>query len=186
MKFTEFETERLLFRKFRKSDFPVVYDWLGSIENMKYRKAPLSEAETYSYLDWAISSADAEECTDFEFAAVLKETGALIGSASLLRLTSEPELGWTLHRNYWRQGLGTQMGKALLDFGFGTLGLYRIIAGCNANNTASYRIMEKIGMRREAHFIKAQRGNIGLNFQWCDRYQYAILKEEWLSSQFIG
>ncbi|NLO48781.1 MAG: GNAT family N-acetyltransferase [Clostridiales bacterium] len=76
------------------------------------------------------------------------------------------------------------MGQTLLDFGFGTLGLYRIIAGCNANNIASYRIMEKIGMRREAHFIKAQRSNIGLGFQWCDRYQYAILKEEWPSSCF--
>ncbi|NLO48782.1 MAG: GNAT family N-acetyltransferase [Clostridiales bacterium] len=100
MTFTALENERLLFRKFRESDFPVVYDWLGNIENMKYRKAVLSEAETHSYLDWAISSADAEECTDFEFATVLKETGALIGSASLIRLATEPELGWTLHRNY--------------------------------------------------------------------------------------
>lgn len=185
MKFIELETERLLLRKLRMSDYPIVYEWLGNSENMKYRKSTLSEEEAHKYLDWAISSADEEECTNFEFAAVLKETGALIGVASLFRIDTEPELGWTIHRNYWRQGFGTEMGKALLNFGFGTLDLRRIIAGCNAKNTASYRIMEKIGMRREAHFIKAQRGNSILNEEWCDRFQYAILREEWQESSIL-
>ncbi len=180
MIFTELETERLILRKFHESDFPIVYDWLGNSENMKYRMGEArSEDETHKYLNWAISSADSDECTDFEFAAVLKETGELIGATSLFRLTDEPELGWTVHRKYWCQGFGTEMGKALLNFGFETLSLRRIIAGCNAENRASYRIMEKIGMRREAHFIKAQRGNSALNYEWCDRFQYAILKEEW-------
>lgn len=180
MVFIELETERLMFRKFSESDFPVVYDWLGNSENMKYRKGEArSKEETNKYLDWAISSAEADECIDFEFAVVLKETGELIGAASLFRITEEPELGWTVHRKYWRQGFGIEIGKALLKFGFGTLGLWRIIAGCNARNHASYRIMERIGMRKEAYFVKAQRGNSALNYEWCDRFQYAILKEEW-------
>lgn len=82
-------------------------------------------------------------------------------------------------------GYGTEMGKALLNFAFGTIGLRRIIAGCNAENIASYRIMEKIGMRREAHFIKAQHGNKELNVDWCDRFQYAILREEWQNSSIF-
>ncbi|MDF2545033.1 MAG: GCN5-related N-acetyltransferase, partial [Herbinix sp.] len=179
MNFTEFETERFLFRKLRESDFPIVYDWLGNSENMKFRKSTLSEEETHKYLDWAISSANEEECKNFEFATIIKETGALIGVASIFNLDIEPELGWTIHRNYWRHGYGTEMGKELLNFAFGTLSLRRIIAGCNANNIASYRIMEKIGMRREAHFIKSQRRNNELNAEWCDRFQYAILWEEW-------
>jgi RimJ/RimL family protein N-acetyltransferase len=180
MVFIELETERLMFRKFSESDFLVVYDWLGNSENMKYRKGEArSKEETNKYLDWAISSAEADECIDFEFAVVLKETGELIGAASLFSIVEEPELGWTIHRKYWRQGFGIEIGKALLKFGFGTLGLRRIIAGCNARNHASYRIMERIGMRKEAHFVKAQRGNSALNYEWCDRFQYAILKEEW-------
>ena len=43
----------------------------------------------------------------------------------------------------------------------------------------SYGIMEKIGMRREAHYVKNYRGNSALNYEWCDKYQYAILREEW-------
>jgi RimJ/RimL family protein N-acetyltransferase len=116
---------------------------------------------------------------NFEYAAVLKETGELIGAASLFNLAGEPELGWTVHRKYWRQGFGTEMGKTLLDFGFGVLGLRRIIASCNSWNLASYRIMEKIGMRQEAHFVKAQLGNSVLNHEWCDRLQYAMLRDEW-------
>lgn len=179
MRFTELETERLLLRKLYESDFPIVYDWLGNNENMKYRKKTLSKEEAHKYLEWAISSADEEECKNFEFAAVIKETGALIGVASLFGLDDESELGWTIHRNYWRQGFGTEMAKALLNFGFGTLGLRRIIAGCNAKNTASYLIMERIGMRREAQFIKVQRENSAPNGEWCDRFQYAILYDEW-------
>lgn len=182
MRFTELETERLVLRKLCENDFLIVYDWLGNSENMKYRKKTLSEEEAHKYLEWAISSADEEECRNFEFAAVLKETGTLIGVASLFGLYDEPELGWTIHRNHWRRGLGTEMARELLNFGFGTLGLRRIIAGCNAKNTASYRIMEKIGMRREAHFIKVQRENSILNDEWCDRFQYAVLHEEWLDS----
>ena len=85
-----------------------------------------------------------------------------------------------VHRNYWEKGYGTEIGQTMLNFGLGTLRLRRIIAGCNAKNHASYKIMEKIGMRREAHFVKAQQGSRALNYEWCDRLQYAILQEEWL------
>lgn len=101
---------------------------------------------------------------------------SLIGLASLFGLDNEPELRGTIHRDYWKQGFGTEMGKAVLNFGFSSLGLRRIIAGCNAKNIASYRIMEKIGMCREAHFIKVQRENRVFNDEWCDRFQDAILK----------
>ena len=79
----------------------------------------------------------------------------LIGSATLMHLPDDPEIGWTLHRNHWRHGYGIEIGKTMLKLGFDVLGLRRIIAGCNAENRASFRIMEIIGMRREAHFVKA-------------------------------
>ena len=67
----------------------------------------------------------------------------------------------------------------LLHLGFDILNLRRITADCNTLNRGSWRIMERIGMRREAHFVKMYRGNSALNHEWCDKYQYAILKEEW-------
>jgi len=175
MRFTERETERLLLRKLKEDDFPFIFDILANSENMKYRRKTLTEEEVHNYMEWAITSADEEECLNFEFAAVLKKTGTVIGIASLFELDAEPELGWTIHRDYWQQGFGTEMARELLNLGFGTLALRRIIAGCVADNTASFRIMEKIGMRREAHFKKVQL----IDGEWHDRYQYAILYDEW-------
>jgi RimJ/RimL family protein N-acetyltransferase len=180
MTFLELESERLIYRKFCLEDFPVVYDWLGNFENMKYRRGERrSEAETRDYLCWAISNAEAEDCVNYEYAVVLKADNSLIGQATLMHLPDDPEIGWTLHRKYWRQGYGTEIGRAMLKLGFGRLGLRRIIAGCNAENRGSYRIMEIIGMRREAHFIQAQNGGSALDYRWCDRFQYAILRTEW-------
>lgn len=175
----------LIFRKFKQEDFPVVYDWLSNLENMKYRSSePKTEEEAHRYLDWAIQCVEQEECVNFRYAVVLKETNELIGSCELVFTDKDPaELAWELHRNYWKKGYGTEIGKTLLKLGFETLNLRRIIADCNTLNRGSYRIMELIGMRREAHFVKYYRGNSALNHEWCDKYMYAILQEEYLSAQ---
>lgn len=186
MQFVELESERLIYRKFKPEDLPIFADWRGNLENNKYRiSEPISEAETQNYLDFLIDKANEADCTYFGYAVVLKENNQLIGGGFLYHLPERrnfpdsPEVGWELHRDYWRQGYGTEIGKTLLRLGFDIIGLRRITTFCNARNVGSYRIMEKIGMRREAHFIKAQRGNSALNYEWCDRYQYSILKEEW-------
>jgi RimJ/RimL family protein N-acetyltransferase len=185
MNFIELESERLIYRKFKKEDFSIIFDMFSNAENMKYRSGePKNETETRNYINWAISCAEAEECENFKYAVVLKADNSLICSCEIYYTHSDPSLlAWELHRDYWRQGYGTENGKTLLKFGFDTLNLRRIVADCNARNRGSYRIMELIGMRREAHFTKAKRGNSVLNYEWCDSYQYAILQEEWLAAK---
>lgn len=182
MKYIELESDRLTFRKFRPDDFPVVFDWLSNLENMKYRSSePKNEREAREYLDWAIKCTEQDDCINFRYAVVLKETGALIGSCELAFTDKDPaELAWELHRDYWRRGYGTEIGEKLLRLGFEILTLRRIVADCNTLNRGSYRIMEKIGMRREAHYIKYYRSNSALDHAWCDKYLYAILREEWM------
>ena len=112
----------------------------------------------------------------------IKKTGETIGSCELEFTDKDPaELAWELHRNYWRKGYGTEIGHTLLKLGFDLLGIRRIIADCNTLNKGSYGIMEKMGMRREAHFVKYYRGNSALNNEWCDKYLYAILQEEYFT-----
>lgn len=126
--------------------------------------------------------AEQEPCVNFRYAVVLKESGMLIGSCELAFTDKDPaELAWELHRNYWKKGYGTEIGQTLLKLGFEKIGLRRIIAVCNTLNRGSYRIMEKIGMRREAHYVRSYRGNSALHHQCCDKYQYAILREEYFS-----
>lgn len=183
MDFIELESERLLFRKYRVEDFPVFYDMLSNLENMKYRSSePKNEEDVKNYLKCGIECAEQTPCINYRYAVVLKETGELIGSCELAFTNKDPaELAWELHRNFWRKGYGTEIGLTLLKLGFETLGVRRIIADCNTLNKGSYGIMEKIGMRREAHYVKYYRGNSALNHQWCDKYLYAILQEEYFA-----
>lgn len=176
MKFIDFESERLMFRKFCKDDFSTVFSWHNDIENMGFRRDGVkTEAETHKYLYWAISEAGAVECKNFWFAVICKETDALIGEAILLDVPEKPEIGWLVDKKFWQKGFGAEIGNALLYFAFDVLNLRRVIAACHVDNHASYKLMEKIGMRREALFLKEKL----YGDTWCDRLQYAILYEEW-------
>ncbi|GLB61667.1 hypothetical protein NCCP133_37960 [Cytobacillus sp. NCCP-133] len=74
----------------------------------------------------------------------------------------------------WQAGSKPQI-YAVLKGGFEELGLHRIIAACQLENPPSYRVMEKIGMRREGFYKKC----IPHGDEWWDEYYYAILKEVW-------
>jgi ribosomal-protein-alanine N-acetyltransferase len=77
-----------------------------------------------------------------------REDGAFLGWCGLKYHpdTCETDLGYRLHRRYWGQGYATEAGQACLDYGFGKLGLARIVAHVVADNTASSRVLEKCGM----------------------------------------
>jgi RimJ/RimL family protein N-acetyltransferase len=78
------------------------------------------------------------------------------------------------------KGLASQLARGLLAAAFDRLGLRRVTAGCNADNPASARVLEKAGMRREQHGIEdTWHAELG----WVDGYQYAILAREWQALQ---
>lgn len=85
------------------------------------------------------------------WAVIHKRTGAMIGWCGLVFLdgTQEVEVGYGVARDYWGQGLMTEAARASLRYGFEKLGLERIVAVAMPENSASRRIMEKLGMRYE-------------------------------------
>ena len=181
MKFIELESQRLIYRKFNEDDFPVVFDWVSNSENMEYREEPLNEAQTHGYLtNYLIFNENVNNIDHYEYAVVRKSDNKLIGAAAIMHLPDKPEIAWTLHRDYWRQGYGTEMGKTMLRLGFDVFNFHRITAVCQADNLGSWKIMENIGMRREAEFVKSEQGKSIRNHEWCDVVLYAMLKEEWL------
>ena len=84
------------------------------------------------------------------------------------------EIGWVFHPEYQGKGYASEAARAVLAFGFNKMKLHRIIATCQPENTASHRVMEKIGMRREGFLKMHPHDN-----EWWDEYYYAVLEEEW-------
>jgi len=134
----------------------------------------------------AIAKANESPCSNYQYAAMIKTDSKLIGACNLAVSGDEAEIGWILHRDYWRQGYGTEMGNAMLKFGFEDLGLHRILAHCDAENIGSYKIMEKIGMRREGLFFDARPPHKKSNREYGDELSYAVLKNEWDAQKEIA
>ncbi|WP_173094402.1 GNAT family N-acetyltransferase [Actinomadura verrucosospora] len=90
------------------------------------------------------------------------------------------ELGWTLDPSYGGKGYATEAVRALIDIAFGRLGLRRLHAECFYDNEPSWRLMERVGMRREQHTVK---DSLHRTKGWLDGLSYAILAEEWTAPE---
>lgn len=110
--------------------------------------------------------------------ALLREEQPLVGRCGLKVADVEQREGalwYILNPAYWGRGLIPEAARALLGHGFGELRLHRIIVDCEPENTASIRVAEKLGMRREAHFIE----NAWIKGRWTDSVIFALLDREW-------
>jgi RimJ/RimL family protein N-acetyltransferase len=92
---------------------------------------------------------------------------------------AEGLLGYLIDPAHAGNGYATDIAAALLELAFAELDLHRVTAGCFADNVASWRVMEKLGMRREQHGV---RDSWHAELGWVDGYTYAILAEEWRES----
>jgi [ribosomal protein S5]-alanine N-acetyltransferase len=114
--------------------------------------------------------------TQYFLAAVSKETGEVIGEA-ILRIESlwhgQAEIGWGVDAQYTGFGFGTEIGQAILRFGFG-LGLYRLYAQCRVGNIPSLRVMAKLAMKEEG----VARENVKARGEWWSSSQWSILSTD--------
>ena len=164
------ETERLLIRKFTIDDLPKLIELRSDEAVNKYlggnrlQNPEAIEKRFRVYLD----------CYEkFGFgvcALVWKETGEMFGWSGLMPLenTGEIEVGYGMSKDFWGKGVGYECARAWLEYGFEKAGLERIVAVAQPENTGSWRIMEKLGMRYE----KTEE-HYGIDCKF-----YAITKEE--------
>ena len=110
--------------------------------------------------------------------AVLRETCEVVGDVSLAWVSEAHgtgEVGFVLKPEFQGRGLATEMGAEMLRVGFEEAHLHRIIGRCDARNDGSWGVLERIGMRREAHLVQ----NEWVKGEWCDELDYALLEDEW-------
>lgn len=106
------------------------------------------------------------------------DTGDAVGDMTLA-WTSEAhgqgEIGFVFHPDHHGHGYAVEASRPLFDLGFRSLGLHRIVGRSDGRNSASQKVMEKLGMRREAHLVE----NEFVKGEWTDEVIWAILATEW-------
>ena len=147
-------TERLIIRKFAYDDWPAVYEYTSNAKVMKYiPESVFSDEDTKKFVV-ENSNGNAKY-----FPVLLKKDQTLIGHIVFHKYFGEHtyEIGWVFNPKYYNKGYATEAAYSILKYGFESMKLHRIIATCQPENIPSYRVMEKIGMRREGFFKKCIR-----------------------------
>ena len=151
------ETPRLILRHQISSDLDDLWELYCDPEITKYiPDAPRTREEARDELEWHMNGHPRNPQLGL-WATIHKETGKFIGRCGLLPWEidgqSEVEVAYTLSRAYQGQGLGTEAAQAILNYGFGTLKLSRLICLIDPDNIPSQKVAEKIEMsfEKEAH-----------------------------------
>jgi RimJ/RimL family protein N-acetyltransferase len=175
-------TQRLLLRPYQADDTDAVYAYERLPATARYlSNEPMSRAEAEALVTRRIGSSTLGGVGEVVNMVIeLAQTGALVGDCVLFWCgEGQAEVGYVLHPAHYGHGYATEAAGALLRLGFEDLGLHRIAARCDARNTASARVMERAGMRREAHMVASQ----FIKNEWTDELIYAILRTEWAAGQ---
>jgi RimJ/RimL family protein N-acetyltransferase len=174
------QTERLLLRPFAATDFDALRTIHSNADVARYLYwDPRTAAEVREVLDRKVrSTAIVAEGDNLSLAAVLRETGELIGDCSLHWVSAEhrqAEIGFIFHPAHHGHGFATEAAAALLALAFDELAVHRVIGRLEARNTASARVLQRLGMRKEAHLIE----NEYVKGEWQSEIVYALLDHEW-------
>ena len=173
-------TQRLLLRPLTADDFDTLYGYQSRLDVTRWLYwEPRTEAEVRESLALKLNSVAIEAEGDvLSLAVTVAETGEMVGDF-ILHLSSQEhstaEIGFIIHPDHHGQGYATEAGRAILRIAFEELGLHRVIGRAEARNVASARVLEKLGMRREAHLIE----NEWVKGEWQSELVYAILDREW-------
>lgn len=167
-------TERLRLRAYELGDVPDLARLIGTravAENLLRVPYPYSEQDARNFV------LSTKESGEARFAITLANEHNLIGGIGLRIDPQHPraELGYWVGTAYWRNGYATEAARAIVEYGFATLGLHRIYASAFRENTVSAKVLQKLGMRPEGclrqHVLKWGR--------FIDLEMYGILRSEW-------
>ncbi|MGG3738918.1 GNAT family N-acetyltransferase [Aeribacillus pallidus] len=171
------ETERLLLRKITLDDVEAMFSYASNDEVTKYVTwdTHRSLADTKQYIDFVLSQYENKQIAPWGIES--KETKEFIGTIDFVwwqPAHQKAEIGYVISDKYWGKGIATEASKKLIQFGFEEMDLVRIQAICFVENTASARVMEKVGMTfegilRKAMFVKGKHRDLKM---------YSIIKSD--------
>jgi RimJ/RimL family protein N-acetyltransferase len=176
---TIIETERLYVRNIRPEDWKDMQEYLSREEVMRF-ESPWDTSDE----GMRVAAKNLAVGSTF-WAAELKTTGKMIGHIYFGREMPEKFLTWMLgyifNDEFHGNGYATEACRGLMDHAFKNMGAHRIIGKCCPENIPSWKLMERLKMRREGHSLScaAIRDTADGSPIWWDEYLYAMLADEW-------
>jgi RimJ/RimL family protein N-acetyltransferase len=172
-------TERLVLRELVPDDFDTIFAWQSDPRWLRYYEwTERKPDEGRELLERMIGFQREEPRTKFQLAVDLKGGGELIGTCGIRMdrpSSTEADIGYEIAPQYWGHGYATEACRAVVEFGIAELKVHRIWSWCIADNVASSRVMEKLGMKREGrlhdkHYFKGR---------WWDELIYGMRAAEY-------
>lgn len=177
------ETTRLLIRDHIEADLLPLHSLLSNEEAMYYIPdlKTTNIKESYDNLALAMNEAKLSNREKYFFAIINKGTNEYVGDIGFTVIIDSPygkivNLGYFSLPKFWGNGLITEAAEAVLDFAFNNAGVLKIETGCIKANKGSEKVMQKVGMIKEADM----KLHIFLHNKLFDRVEYRMLKEEWI------
>ncbi len=181
------QTPRLIIRNFEDSDIESFVAYRNIPEVAKYQgwKIPYPRERAVQLIREMRGMQFPQPGHWLQLALILKESGRMIGDVGV-RIKKDDSrqavIGFTLTPEYWRMGYATEAVTSLLEFLFDELDLHRVLADCDTENTGSWRTLEKVGFRREAHFVDS----FLMGEDYASEYIYGMLQREWRARKNSG
>ncbi len=167
------ETNRLILREYVTEDFDALFEILSDAETMQHYPAPFDADRTRNWI-----SRNSDNYINHGFglwAIILKTTGEFIGDCgiTLQNIAGDilPEIGYHIHKKYWRRGLAKEAARAVLDWAFVNTQYNTIYSCMKHTNIASYSTAMSIGMKKSKEYPDPKN---------TISYLFAITREEWM------
>ncbi|WP_282015210.1 GNAT family N-acetyltransferase [Marinifilum flexuosum] len=176
------ETKRLVLEKLEMKHAEAFYSYRSDAETNKYQGwIPYALEDCQHFIKNRIAKKFNETGTWYQLAIVLHSTNEMIGDLGIHFIEGDDqqiEIGCTINKEYHAKGYAKEAIIATMNHLFCELKKHRVIASVDPKNTASIKLMEKLGFRKEAHFKES----ILINERWVDDVIYAILASEWTAT----
>ena len=174
------QTPRLILRNFTETDLEPFLAYRNEPEVAKYQgwDFPYARDKAERFISSMMNKIALKQGDWLQYAIALKETDELIGDLGVYAKREDARqvaIGFTIASKHWRKGYAFEVIPFLLEYLFEDMDMHRVIADCDSENIASYRTLEKLGFRREAHFVDS----FLFKGAYTSEYHYALLQREW-------
>jgi len=179
MDFNKLETGRIILRTISIADQDDFLHYRSNAEVARYQNwEPFNRQQAIEYLEQYAHSKPGIPSEWFQLGIADKKTNRLIGDCAIKLDAYDQriaEVGFSLSCDYQKRGLASEALSCLLDYAFRELNVHRIFAITDCENIACVRLLERLKLRREGHYLE----NVWFKGGWGSEYSYAILETEW-------